>query len=63
MLVSFMDFCRKKFDELVKAQQLVINTDDYLNFVGSFGKNIENAVKKTGRDYHKRENSCSGQFA
>lgn len=33
-------------DELVKAQQLVINTDDYLNFVGSFGKNIENEIKK-----------------
>lgn len=33
-------------NELVKAQQLVINTDDYLNFVGSFGKNIENEIKK-----------------
>ncbi|RKS96069.1 phenylacetate-CoA ligase [Chryseobacterium defluvii] len=33
-------------DELVKARQLEINTDDYLNFVGSFGKNIENEIKK-----------------
>lgn len=33
-------------DELVKARQLEINTDDYLNFVGSFGRNIENEIKK-----------------
>lgn len=33
-------------DELVKARQLEINTNDYLNFVGSFGKNIENEIKK-----------------
>ncbi|WP_299182153.1 AMP-binding protein [uncultured Chryseobacterium sp.] len=33
-------------DELVKEQQLVINTEDYFNFVGNFGKNIENEIKK-----------------
>jgi phenylacetate-CoA ligase len=33
-------------DELVKDQKIEANTDDYFNFVGSFGKNIENEIKK-----------------
>ena len=33
-------------DELVKTQKIEANTDDYFNFVGNFGKNIENEIKK-----------------
>jgi phenylacetate-CoA ligase len=33
-------------DELVRSQKIEANTDDYFNFVGSFGKNIENEIKK-----------------
>ncbi|RMZ60465.1 phenylacetate--CoA ligase [Chryseobacterium nematophagum] len=33
-------------DDFVKAQQIKINTDAYLNFVGNFGRNIENEIKK-----------------
>jgi len=33
-------------DEFLKAQQIEINTDDYAIFVGNFGKNIENEIKK-----------------
>lgn len=33
-------------DELVKAQKIEADTDDYFKFVGSFGKNIENEIKK-----------------
>ncbi|MCC3216874.1 AMP-binding protein [Chryseobacterium sp. X308] len=33
-------------DELVKSQKMEANTDDYFNFVGNFGKNIENEIKK-----------------
>ncbi|RNA60577.1 phenylacetate--CoA ligase [Chryseobacterium nematophagum] len=33
-------------DDFVKAQQIKINTDDYLNFVVNFGRNIENEIKK-----------------
>jgi phenylacetate-CoA ligase len=32
-------------DELVRSK-IEANTDDYFNFVGSFGKNIENEIKK-----------------
>ncbi|MGI9583724.1 phenylacetate--CoA ligase family protein [Chryseobacterium sp. RRHN12] len=33
-------------DDLVKSQKIEANTDDYFNFVGNFGKNIENEIKK-----------------
>lgn len=33
-------------DDLVTAENLNINSDDYLNFVVNFGKNIENEIKK-----------------
>ncbi|MGR3854771.1 phenylacetate--CoA ligase family protein [Chryseobacterium indologenes] len=33
-------------DELVKSQKMEANTNDYFNFVGNFGKNIENEIKK-----------------
>ncbi len=33
-------------DEWVKDQKIEADTDDYFNFVGSFGKNIENEIKK-----------------
>ena len=33
-------------DELVTAENLNINSDEYLNFTGNFGKNIENEIKK-----------------
>jgi phenylacetate-CoA ligase len=33
-------------DELVRTQNLSLNTDDYAIFVGNFGKNIENEIKK-----------------
>lgn len=33
-------------DDLVKSQKMEANTDDYFNFVGNFGKNIENEIKK-----------------
>lgn len=33
-------------DELVKDQKIDTDTDDYFNFVGNFGKNIENEIKK-----------------
>ncbi|CAA7388151.1 phenylacetate--CoA ligase family protein [Chryseobacterium fistulae] len=33
-------------DDFVKAQQIKINTDDYLDFVENFGRNIENEIKK-----------------
>ena len=33
-------------DELVASENLNKNSDEYLNFVGNFGKNIENEIKK-----------------
>ncbi|MCY0970884.1 phenylacetate--CoA ligase family protein [Chryseobacterium wangxinyae] len=33
-------------DELVAAENLNINSDEYLNFTGNFGKSIENEIKK-----------------
>jgi phenylacetate-CoA ligase len=33
-------------DELVAAENLNINSDEYLIFAGNFGKNIENEIKK-----------------
>jgi len=33
-------------DDLVTAENLNINSDEYLNFTGNFGKNIENEIKK-----------------
>jgi phenylacetate-CoA ligase len=33
-------------DELVTSENLKINSDEYLNFAGNFGKSIENEIKK-----------------
>lgn len=33
-------------DELVASENLKINSDEYLNFAGNFGKSIENEIKK-----------------
>jgi phenylacetate-CoA ligase len=33
-------------DDFVKDQRLETNTDEYFKFVGTFGKNIENEIKK-----------------
>lgn len=33
-------------DEWVKEQKILAGTDDYFNFVGNFGKTIENEIKK-----------------
>ncbi|PKF72411.1 phenylacetate--CoA ligase family protein [Chryseobacterium sp. PMSZPI] len=33
-------------DDFVKTQKIEPNTDDYFNFVGNFGKNIESEIKK-----------------